>query len=314
MPCVGIDGAGAALDQLGVKWLPNNIYDLEGRYRDHLSSLMVGCPLHLGPTEGDVTRVKLQSLERPVDMVISGPPCPPWAGNGCRRGESDIRSQVFVAVLRIVIALAKAGDLSAVCLENVKGIVQKSAGQTQSFMDKVLAIMQDVAPEFSWDVAQLNASDFNLAQQRARVFLRGVRTTYFPQGVPPALEPFGSRPLTDFLSPDLPYTKRSSLTKVMAQNLKDAEKKLQEMLRDDELKCSDVVMFPLDRADGKVYKRRYYKNICPTLTTNNAYLFICSLDFDRVDSERIFSVSSTQVSAWCCRVLTRTPLRIARTH
>lgn len=276
MPCVGIDGAGAALGHLGVKWVPNNVYDLEGRYRDHLSCLMIGCPLHLGPTDGDVCRVDLKSLERPVDMLVSGPPCPPWAGNGCRGGQSDVRAMVFVAVLRIVIALAKVGDLSAVCLENVKGILQKSAGQTQSFMEKVLAIMRDVVPEFSWDVVELNASNYSLAQQRARVFLRGVRTTYFPQGVPPALEPFGSRPLSDFLSPDLPHTKRSSLTKTMAQNLKDAEKKLKEMLLAGDLKCSDLVMFPLDRADGKVYKRRYYINICPTLTTNNSYLFICS--------------------------------------
>ena len=47
-------------------------------------------------------------------------------------------------------------------------------------------------------------------------------------------------------------------------------------------------MFPLDRADGKKYQRRYTQNACPTLTTNNSYLFVASLDFKKSDQDRKF--------------------------
>lgn len=286
MPCVGIDGAGEALKALSVKWQACNVYDLEARYRDHLSSL--GCELHLGKVAGDVCQASLQDLERPVDLLVSGPPCPPWAGNGNHQGQSDCRAEVSVAVLRIVIALVKVGDLYAVCLENVKGIVQKGKRLEESFMDQVLRILTREVCEFHWDVTQLQASDFNLAQQRVRVFLRGVRKSSFPNGVPPALEPFGEKTLHEFLSPDLPCTSRSKLTKVMAQNLKDAEKCLKTMLEKGEVQDSDLVVFPLDRADGKVYQRRYTTNLCPTLTTNNQYLFVSSMDFDKKDQDRKF--------------------------
>lgn len=52
-------------------------------------------------------------------------PMPTMAGNGCRGGQSDDWALVFVAVLRIVIALAKLGALSAVCLGDVKRILEK---------------------------------------------------------------------------------------------------------------------------------------------------------------------------------------------
>ena len=81
MPCVGIDGCGYALESMGVSYSAVNVYDLESRYEAHLRShLGASCELHLGQVEGDLTQ-HLCSRGLPCDLLVSGPPCPPWAGN-----------------------------------------------------------------------------------------------------------------------------------------------------------------------------------------------------------------------------------------
>ena len=52
---------------------------------------------------------------------------------------------------------------------------------------------------------------------------------------------------------------------------------------------SDLMIFPLDRAEGKVYKRSISKNIAPTLTTTNKYLFVVSMaDLEKPAAQRKF--------------------------
>ena len=203
-------------------------------------------------------------------------------------GQFDTRAEAFLSVARIVISLIKVGDLAACVLENVVGICQKIPGLQQSFMDQLLDILNQEAGEFDWAVVTLAANDYLLAQTRKRVFLRGVRKAMFPRGVPDPLPPFGQRTWHDFLCADLPCVERSSLTEVMAKNLQDAEKILQQSLQNGEYAPTDLSVFPLDRADGKKYQRRYTQNACPTLTTNNSYLFVASLDFKKSDQDRKF--------------------------
>ena len=91
-----------------------------------------------------------------------------------------------------------------------------------------------------------------------------------------------------FLSEKVPSLHWSTLTKTMTKNLQDAVKALRAMLDNGELKVGDIVIFPLDRAEGKVYKRRFTVNLCPTLTTTNKYLFLCSMDLNLPEKERSF--------------------------
>eukprot|EP00438_Fugacium_kawagutii_P023633 Skav228702 [mRNA] locus=scaffold3376:12771:14129:+ [translate_table: standard] len=132
------------------------------------------------------------------------------------------------------------------------------------------------------------AEDYLLPQQRTRVFLRGLRKTVGKGEVPEPLGPFGKRNLVDFLDHGLPPVDRSSLTTVMQKNLVDGVAKLKEMLASGDLRPTDLVVFPLDRAEGKVYKRRFSENIVPTLTTTNKYLFVVSLDFDLAEKDQKF--------------------------
>jgi len=52
--------------------------------------------LHLGKKLGDLLRVPISQLQLPVDILMAGPPCPPWAGNGNKLCLDDSRAAVFV--------------------------------------------------------------------------------------------------------------------------------------------------------------------------------------------------------------------------
>ena len=286
MPCCGIDGAGWSLRAMGVPFTPNNVYDLETRYKEYWQGMVEeGSPLHFGKHNGDIVQVQLSDLERPVHVLCSGPPCPPWAGNGNKKGVEDFRAKAFLAIVNIVASLAKCGELQAAILENVQGILHRQGGE-ESFMSKLLHILQEEVQEFLWQVDTLKAVDYKLAQDRTRVFLRGIRSTLCPSGaVPPPLPPFGHRVLTDFLA-SMPCVDRKKLTKCMAQNLKDSQEQLRKLLQEGRLVETDVVCFPLDRADGKTYKRHISVNRTPTLTTSNSYLFVSDMKVGLPDQKR----------------------------
>ena len=255
----------------------NNLYDLEARYKEHLQSMIgEGSPLHLGKEAGDIVAVPSSEWERPVHVVISGPPCPPWAGNGNRRGVDDARAQVFLQIARAVAAFAKRGELQAAVLENVAGIMHKQRGE-ESFMSKLLAILGEEVSEFLWDVSTLKARNY---------FLRGIRNDLCPSGqVPPRLAPFGERSLREFLAVGLPCVDRKELTKCMAQNL---QAQLRKLLQEGKISEDSLVCYPLDRADDKTYKRQICVDRTPTLTTSNTYLFVSDMHVDAEDQDRSF--------------------------
>ena len=283
MPCVGIDGCGTALQHMKVPFFGNNVMDLEKRYRPYLEEHLGHDRLHLGHQAGDVTALPLEKVERPVDLLVSGPPCPPWAGNGSHRGADDDRAEVFLAVVRIVISLILCGELKACCLENVKGITNRLKKQPVSFMDCLLQFLQAEVPMFDWSVITLKAKNYLLPQQRTRVFLRGIRYGR----VPPPLPSYGQRPLEQFLDDRLPSVDWDTLTECMKENLSSGVEELQAMVSDGVLDSEDIIVFPLDRAPGKVYKRNFSKNIVPTLTTTNKYLFLVT-DLHKEEGDRRF--------------------------
>ena len=287
MPCCGIDGAGWALKAMQVQFRANNIYDLEHRYAQYLQTFLEkqSSAPHLGKQDGNVLAVELTNVERPVHLLVAGPPCPPWAGNGNHRGADDERAKVFLHIVKMMAALIKSGELQATVLENVKGILNRQKGE-KSFMTKLVAILQEEIPEFVWDVQVLKAKDFLLAQDRTRVFLRGLRLEICDGAIPPPLQPLGTRSLKDFLAQGVAPVDRSKLTACMKQNLKDAQSQLQKLLVEGSLSKDDIVCFPLDRADGKIYKRQICIDRVPTLTTSNSYLFISDLKLEARDEDR----------------------------
>ena len=89
-----------------------NVNDIDDGYMaalyNHLKeSGMEVIKLNLGKSLGDLLSKGLLELESPCDILVAGPPCPPWAGQGNHNGMNDIRAAVFIRVLLWVFFLAK---------------------------------------------------------------------------------------------------------------------------------------------------------------------------------------------------------------
>ena len=101
---MGIDGCGFSCQLMNVAVQMVNCYDVEECYYDHLMHHLQdlgqeNIQLHLCKVAGDITRIPLAQLQRPVDFLVAGPPCPPWAGQGMRKGCRDPKAKVFMAIL-----------------------------------------------------------------------------------------------------------------------------------------------------------------------------------------------------------------------
>ena len=293
LPCAGIDAAGHAMKHLaglGLQFATNNVYDLEDKYRDHLEAhlgphMAPGSVLHLGSKDGNILAVSPAQIERPCDVVISGPPCPPWAGNGCKKGQEDARSHVFVKILQMCILLIKCNELKMCILENVKGVLHARKGQT-SFMEKLLSVLSKEAPEFLWSYTVLSAEAYGLPQQRTRVFLRGLRACFGP--IPDPWPGPGRRHLREFLAQGLACVDEESLTENMLRNLQAAETRLVKMVTEGKVEPADIIVLPLDRSEHGVFNVHVCINVTPTLLTGNRYLFCMSCDIDKPRQHREF--------------------------
>eukprot|EP00438_Fugacium_kawagutii_P023391 Skav207555 [mRNA] locus=scaffold1538:16663:17067:+ [translate_table: standard] len=87
-PCIGLGNAGRCLQMLGVKYRLVNSCDLLPHLREPLMQLEGSLQgISLGDIEGDIKNFDIGSLDIPTDMLVAGPPCPPFAANGNRRPE-----------------------------------------------------------------------------------------------------------------------------------------------------------------------------------------------------------------------------------
>ena len=280
-PCVGIHGSGYAMKALGIPTDSTHIYDLEAGYAgcltEHLLSMgmdPVHISLHLGQSFGDVLKVALSYLRAPIDFLISGPPCPPWAGQGIHGSLRDPKAKVFLRIIQWVVFFAKSCGLVGVVLENVIGIKQ-CIGGLEPTINHFLRVLRKFVPEFDWVVDTLKLVDYACAQSRVRVLLRGMRTCIVKH-VPQCMPSFGVRSLKDTLG-GFPNTLRSTLSSNHRDNLESMETTIRNMVKAGRLRHEDIVVISLDRASNKEYKQPLSINVAPTLTTHNAYLFVLSV-------------------------------------
>ncbi|CAK0795910.1 unnamed protein product [Prorocentrum cordatum] len=278
VPCCGIDGCGFALKDMEVPHSAAHVFDLEQGYADllqhHLGEFVVG-GLRVGKEKGDVLRPSLASFKGPCDGLVSGPPCPPWSAQGSRGGAADPRADVFLRVLELVIKFIKEASLQFTVLENVVGILHKIAGESESFGEKVLLVLGQEAPEFSWSFRVLESQDYGLPTLRKRCFLVGFRapTGAANYSVPPPLPHFPATRLEESLG-DFPPTPLDSLTHALRKNLSHYEGRVRALLLAKQVEPHDVISFSLDRGPGKVYAAPVHVNVVPTFTTHNKYIFV----------------------------------------
>ena len=111
--------------------------------------------------------VDIASEEVPeCDGIIGGPPCQSWSEAGSARGIKDKRGQLFFDFIRILEAKQPKFFLA----ENVSGMLLERHSEA---LKNIKEMLKKARYELSFKL--LNASDFDVPQDRKRVFFVGIR-------------------------------------------------------------------------------------------------------------------------------------------
>lgn len=111
--------------------------------------------------------VNIESNEVPkCDGIIGGPPCQSWSEAGSLRGINDKRGQLFYDFIRILEAKQPKFFLA----ENVSGMLLERHSEA---LKNIKEMFTNAGYRLSFKL--LNASDFDVPQDRKRVFFIGIR-------------------------------------------------------------------------------------------------------------------------------------------
>lgn len=124
---------------------------------------------------GDITKIKPEEIPN-FNMLLAGFPCQPFSQAGLKKGFEDTRGTLFFDVARIV----KYHKPNVVFLENVRNLATHDKGNT---LKVIIRTLEDLGYKVFYDI--LNAKDFGVPQNRARVYIVGFRDNVdfvFPQG------------------------------------------------------------------------------------------------------------------------------------
>mgnify|MGYP000962535368 CR=1 FL=1 len=116
--------------------------------------------------EGDIRKIPSTEFPDNIDGIIGGPPCQSWSEAGSLKGIEDARGQLFYEYIRI---LKDKKPLFFVA-ENVSGMLAKRHSEAVSCFIK----MFDDAG-YDVNLKMLNANDFDVPEDRDRVFYIGFR-------------------------------------------------------------------------------------------------------------------------------------------
>lgn len=120
---------------------------------------------------GDITKIKEKEIPD-FDILVAGFPCQPFSSIGKRQGFAHAtQGTLFYDVLRII----KHKKNKAFLLENVPGLVTHDQGNT---FRTIIESLEDLGYKIFHRV--LNASDYNVPQQRKRIYIVGFKKSQFP--------------------------------------------------------------------------------------------------------------------------------------
>ncbi len=89
----GLSSSFIALMTLGLNVELVAYYDINPALVQWISMLHVlSSVIHIGEVAGDIMLIELENLPH-VDLLVAGPPCPPWSHVGVRRSWQDQRTQ-----------------------------------------------------------------------------------------------------------------------------------------------------------------------------------------------------------------------------
>ncbi|WP_048800457.1 DNA (cytosine-5-)-methyltransferase [Streptococcus constellatus] len=119
-----------------------------------------------------VTDQNFRQLRGQVDIICGGFPCQAFSLAGRRLGFEDTRGTLFFEIARA----AKQIQPRFLFLENVKGLLNHDTGET---FRTILATLDELRYDVEWQI--LNSKDFQVPQNRERVFIIGHSRRYRPR-------------------------------------------------------------------------------------------------------------------------------------
>ena len=102
------------------------------------------------------------------DGIIGGPPCQSWSEAGALRGIEDKRGQLFFDFIRILVAKQPKFFLA----ENVSGML---LDRHSSALENIKELFRNAGLGYELSFDMLNVCDYNVPQDRKRVFFIGIR-------------------------------------------------------------------------------------------------------------------------------------------
>ncbi|AEW86349.1 DNA-cytosine methyltransferase [Flavobacterium columnare ATCC 49512] len=102
------------------------------------------------------------------DGIIGGPPCQSWSEAGALKGINDKRGQLFFDFIRILEAKQPKFFLA----ENVSGML---LGRHSEALKNIQELFRNAGIGYELSFEMLNASDYDVPQDRKRVFFIGIR-------------------------------------------------------------------------------------------------------------------------------------------
>lgn len=102
------------------------------------------------------------------DGIIGGPPCQSWSVAGVQRGFNDTRGQLFFDFLRVL----EAKQPKFFLVENVSGMLLL---RHKEALNNIKKLLKNTGIGYRLSFKLLNASNYNISQDRKRVFFIGIR-------------------------------------------------------------------------------------------------------------------------------------------
>lgn len=274
-PCAGISAWKAICDSVGLVWSPEDCYEFDAAlgafWRKHLGTRAQS--MHLDEA-GDINFINCNDLQSDVEVLVAGPPCQPWSPSGKRGGEYDDRSLVYLQVISMIVHYAHKGSLLFFLVEN-SSLLAKSA-----FLRDVMQYLSAALPWFVVDYVKQDLQAV-FPHSRSRVWLRGLRRDCCKQNIipQPVRDPWKlagcPKPsLRSLLMQGIGNKDPGLLSAKQQHNLQRYKGFVKQDLLDGH--GFEIAVLELDRAPGKLWGSRYFRDVCPALRSSGGSLFVLS--------------------------------------
>jgi DNA (cytosine-5)-methyltransferase 1 len=116
--------------------------------------------------EDSIINIKKEHITQKIDGIIGGPPCQSWSEAGAQRGINDPRGKLFYEYVRIIDLFKPKFFLA----ENVQGLLFTKHSKSFNNIIKKFSNLN-----YKVDFQLLDAVNFDVPQNRKRVFIIGIR-------------------------------------------------------------------------------------------------------------------------------------------